>query len=50
LVVGNWDDRRRRLAADHPDALVGSEEVRTRHAACVQLGAQFVEQRPIEAE
>jgi hypothetical protein len=29
LVLANWNDRRRWLATDHTDSLVGSEEVGT---------------------
>src|SRR5262245_14266673 len=39
LVLTNWNNRRRWLTTNHPDPLIGSEEVRTRQPACVQLRA-----------
>src|SRR5262249_2958703 len=50
LVLVNWNDRRRWLATDHTNSLVGSKEVGTGKPACVQLRTQFVEQRPVQAE
>src|SRR5215472_18864702 len=50
LVLPDRNNRCRWHAAARTNPLVGSEEVRTREPACVQLRTQVVEQRCIKAE